>query len=397
MFNALNKILLITLCCTALIACRSHITEDEDKPKVGEAANPILLENGSLYQVAFQQFYQATDPRYDIMAVTIDRFAPSTTNIEPDKDDDDQTTNWLKYSQESWNESFQKWESMSAPLQQAHFQKTRPYREVRSSGLSPVLTTTNRPIYETIDDNIFERQLTVRFVWDFAPFNGTKTERNLYNDRLDDLEKLYGYTVLPHVNQWADIDREIVRFSQDAKIFAASRSVDKEATLIESVLTNNEYSLTPVQFAEGEASLDAALALYASTRLNYQFVLDYQEQYSIYISFDLVNETAQLYGTINGASIAEASLIFNNDRSLVEIDTQALTQAERAALHLPAYFNPVMIGPFESKYFYGKRYIKTTQQNRNLLEPMFFFNQTAKQDIEQTFKRWRIQDFNDRR
>ncbi len=391
---------IIILLCTVLIsACNRDDDEaSSESIKVSGPANEILQKEGSLHIFSVQKFEQASDSRDDIMLLTIDSFSPSVTNIEPEDEDDDQTLNRLKYKQLSWEELNLAWATIENPLQDSKYMKPRSYRVLEDGFLQAAKTILNRPIYETIDDNIFERQLAARFVWDFSRYGDVRAERDVFGDRLDDYENLYNYPVLPHVDIWADIEFDTVRFSDGALIYAASRSVALDTVVVESVFNNNGYTLSPTRIAAGMTNLNDALNSFpiGGNRLAYQFTVDYDQHHTLHISFDLANAKAQLFNTASGSQIAEADLIIDSTKPYAEIDTMALDSSLRATLNLPSYFNPVIIGPFEGAFFYGKRYIKTDAINRLLLQPVFFLNNPAKNDVENTFKRWRVQVENDR-
>lgn len=391
--------LIVFLLSTVLLsACNRNEEDTSDKIKVAGPANEILQKEGSLHIFKLQTFVQMPDSRDDIMLLTIDSFSPSTTNIEPEEDDDP-TLNRLKYKQLSWNEDYLSWAVFNDPLLDSKYQKIRSYR-VLDNGLlqAEVNTRLNSPIYETIDDNIFERQLATRFVWDFSRYGAIRSERDVSGDRIDDYKNLYNYLLLPYVDKWADIHLETIRFSEGATLYAASRSVAQDVVVVESVYNNNGFDLAPTRIAQGASSLNAALNTFpmGGNRLAYQFTVDYDQHHTLYMTFDTNLNKARLFTTVSGAPIADVDLIIDSSKPYIEIDTQMLSVSERQSLHLPSYFNPVIIGPFAGDFFYGKHYIKTDAANRLQLEPLFFLNTAAKNDVENTFKRWRQQVDNDR-
>lgn len=400
MFTRLKKYLvLLGISATlAVTGCNSgDETDDDQSVDVGKPANDILVEEGSLHIFRVQDFYQDNDDiDNDIMILTIDNFAPSSSTVEPDEDED-QTLNDLPYTQQSWKEDNISWASNSNPLLDSKYQKPRSYRVLKDNVLQAAPAgTLNKPVYETIDDNVFERQLGASFVWDFGNYGDNKSKQDVSNKKLEDYDTLYGYSVLPHISVWSDLDGQTApRFSEGAVIYAASRSVAYDAVVVEAVINGNDFDLAPTRIAAGSADLTAALALYpyGGSRLAYQFTVDYDKHYTVYMNFDTVLGKARLYDTSGGSTpVAEADLTLHADKPYAEIDTMALTSGERLLLNLPSYFNPVIIGPFDGAYFYGKHYVRTNETNRLLLEPVFFLNPEAKSDVEDVFKAWRNQE-----
>lgn len=395
--HILIALLIIT---TALSACKRRDLADEEKAKVKEPGRDILADNGTLHTFHLDEFlYDKTiDIRKEKTGFSFVNFSPSVTDEEPRFDDEDPTPNWLGYNEESWDEERLQWVSNENPLQLPPYSKTRPYRIIQNGQLQSITNGKyNRPIYENLEENIYERQLAVRFVWDFGSYGEVKTERDLSFDYIDSYETLYGFPFLSHVKTWSKLDYETRQFSQDAKVFAASRSVERDTYVIESVRQNNNYSLNPTQLQSDAESLTQALTPYrsADNLLEYRFIIDYIHEHSLWIRFDLDTQTAFLYDE-DKKEIAEASINFDNEQAIAEINTQALSLKQLQALNLPTYFNPIIAGPFNGEVYYGKFYPKTDEFNRLLLTPIFFLNNTAKTDIKNLISRWREQEHTDR-
>lgn len=398
MFKYLTLSLLIITTC--LSACKRRDLADEEKTKVNEPARDILADNGSLHIFQLDEFLydKAIDIRDEKMNFSFANFSPAATDEEPRFDDEDPTPNWLGYNEESWDEEHLQWVSNDNPHQLSPYNKTRPYRIISNGQLHSVINGKyNRPIYENHDENIFERQLGVRFVWDFGSYGEAKTEREISLDYIDKYENLYGFPWLREVKTWSNIDYQQPQFSNGAKVFAASRSVERDVYIIESVKQGNRYSLEPTLIQADADSLSDVLKAHknADSLLEYRFIIDYVYEHSLWMHFDLNSQTAFLYDE-NKEGIAKADLYFNDEQSVAEINTQALDKKDLQALHLPAYFNPIIAGPFNGEVYYGKFYPKTDEFNRLLLTPIFFLNSTAKSDIKRLIEDWRKQEHDDR-
>lgn len=394
----LTLFLILTL---SLSACKRNEFDDSDKVKVAGAAKEILEQAGALHLFSVDTFIfiPKTAIRNDVMQLHFDSFQPSASDEEPEKDEVI-TLNWLAYQQDRWDENDRQWRPHTTPL--LDYKDLSSYRLFADGQLGdPVSNIKNHPIYKTIDDNIFEQQLAVQFVWDFSAYGAIKKERSLTGDRLDKYETLYGYPLLPHVNTWSNIRINGGRpiFSTDATVFAASRSVARDVYVVEATWQGSKFSLDDTRFNNSAPSLSNALSLYpiGGARLEYRFTVDYNQHHVVYLNIDLANNLVEFYSTpTGGTKIADASLIIHSAESYAEINTEAMDNAKRAALNIPSYFNPIFVGPFGGEYFYGKHYIKTNEFNRLLLPPMFFLNSAAKQDIQSTFKTWREEEYNDR-
>lgn len=395
-----HLIIFLLIICTVISACkRRDLDEDDSKVKTKEPARDILAEHSSLHPFMLDEliYDKNMDIRDEKMEARFINFRPSATDEEPD-DDDDPTPNWLKYSEDFWDESHRAWGEISSPLQQGAYSKTRPYQLIVDGQLqAPVSSKHNRPIYENIEENIFERHLGVSFVWDFGSYGKVKTDRDISHDYIDQLETLYGFPLLEQVKTWSNIDYQSPRFSEGAQVLAATRSVAYHSYVIESLSFNNTFSLKPTELPHSDSNLENTLANYTSNSslLQYRFIIDYINEYEIYLQFDLNSDEALLYDA-DKQLIERTNLLWNNDRTLLEINTQALSHNVLEKLHLEPYFNPIVAGPFNGKYVYGKYYPKTDKYNRELLKPMFFFNSTAKNDIKRVIKDWRQQEHDDR-
>ena len=409
-----HRWLLVLVLGSVLSACNGGSDDEEDDDvSVARPANEILLEEGSLHRFHMRSFYRdSVDIDNDIMILDFDNFRPAASNVEPDEDDD-QTLNDLPYSKDSWNETTVSWASISNPLlADSTFQKIRSWRVLSNNNLWAPVQRLNQPIYETIDENVFERQLATRFVWDFGGYGDIRTDLDLSGDAIEDYQTLYGFDFLPYAQIWAESGGWVsdgdfdFRFSEGATVYGASRSVASDTLVVESVDNNGEFDLALTRFGQGLADIDTALAAYphAGARLAYRFTVDYSQHHIIYLSFDTALKTVRLYSDNSGGShIAETAYNEHPENSYIEIDTSALDSADRILLGLPAYFHPIITGPFTSDgsisadisqkaYYYGKRYIRTDELNRLALTPYFFMNNTAKEDIKRAFREWREQE-----
>lgn len=398
--------IIFLLALTCLNACKRRDLDDEEKAKVKEPGRDILAANGSLhiFQLGDFLFDRSIDIRKEKINASFANYTPSSTDEEPRFDDEDPTPNWLGYSEESWDEEHLTWSSNENPLQLSPYNKARPYRLIKNGQIQAELSDKyNRPIYENIDENIYERmfgswqQEGLRFVWDFGRYDEVKTERDLSLDYMDRYTTLYGYEFLPEVQIWSKLDHENLQFSQDAKVFAATRSVERDVYIIESLRVGNYYDLSPALISDNASSLGEILSHYqeGGQFLEYQFIIDYIEEYKLYLQFDSHRDIALLYDN-NKNFIAKAQLHIDSDRNLAVINTNNLTSKDLHTLNLPGYFYPIITGPFAGKVYYGKFYPKTTEENRTLLRPTFFLNSIAKDDIKTAIMRWRDQEHADR-
>ena len=131
------------------------------------------------------------------------------------------------------------------------------------------------------------------------------------------------------------------------------------------------------------------------------------------MQFNTTNKTAQIF-TSTGDSIAidpcpptspdnmdcqriNVPYIEHLNENYIEIDTSTLSQQRLKEYNLPGYFNPIIAGPFDTakRFYYGKRYIKTDSDNRIKISPMFLLNDTAKNNVENAFKDWREEMYQD--
>lgn len=388
--------------CTALAACHEDKLEDAEAldPYVDTPANPILAAEGSLHLFTFSTFTEdIADIRNDLMVLSFDNFTPSSSNIEPDKDED-KTQNDLGWTQTSWDEDTVKWLSIESPKSSIVFNKPRQYRVLKDNELSAPTTTLNQPIYEAIDENVYERQLAATFVWDLGNYTDEAGD-DVSGDKIADYESFYGFALLQHAAIWA----ENLYFSNGATIYGATRSVAADTLVIEGVDDNGIFTLSKTRFGTGLPDIETALQAYpqGSSRLEYRFTVDYATHSKIYMSFDTSNNKAYIYNTPSGTVYFEVPYIINTLDSYIELDTSILSESERIILGgLPTYFNPIIAGPYtddgsfssditDKSYFYGKHYVKTNEINRLKLSPIFFLNPTAKSDVENAFKNWRDQ------
>ena len=404
--KALHALLLATFIIVACGCNSSDEEEDEENVNVGGPANDILNEEGSLHLFKLHAFYQdAEEIYYDIMVLTFDNFRPAASNEEPDSDENP-SLNDLGYSRDSWNESGIAWVSNSNPLLYPPYIVLRSWRVLKDNQLSSPVQRLNRPVYEAVDDNIFEQQLATRFVWDFDDYGTISAERDLAGDSIEDYETVYGFDFLEKATIWADKpsfanpDDFDFRFSEGAKLFGASRSVAAEVLVVESVYNNGPFELAPTRFGLGKADIDAAISAYphGNDRLAYRFTVDYDQHRVIYMTFSLADDTVRFYNNRDDAFIAETDYTLESANSYIDMDTSALSESEREQLGLPAYFHPIITGPFAASdssdqyFYYGKRYIATDAVNRAMLKPMLFVNDTARKDIKQAFEQWREQE-----
>jgi hypothetical protein len=403
MKNLLSKTFVCAFLVSSLFISACHDEEDTDSdklnPYVDTPANPILTAEGSLHLFDISSFIQ--DPLNvdnDIMVLTFNNFTPATSNDEPDEDEND-TLNDLGWTQNDWNEDAPtNWLTISSPASSTLYQKTRQYRVLEDGLLSAAITTLNRPVYEAIDKNIYERQLGAVFVWDFGNYTDEAGE-DVSGEDMIDYENFYNFDLLDHVSIWA----ENAVFSSGAKIYGATRSIAADTLTVESVENNGNFSLSYTKFGTGQPDLESAIAIYPQygTRMEYRFTVDYATHSTVYITFDTATDMAYLWQTQGGSVVFSAPYTLHSNPSYLEIDTASLAEDERIILGgIPAYFNPVIIGPYtedgtasnnlaDKSYFYGKHYIKTNAVNRLNLSPIFFFNPIAKTDIQNTFKAWR--------
>lgn len=404
-YTSIKFITALLVLCAAVSSCRDS-EEDEDglNPYVQEPAYAILLREGSLHLLSVVTFYE--DPGNidnDLMVLHFDSFSPASTNVEPDEDkDEDKTLNDLGWIRSSWDEDSLTWKSNTNPKSSETYGKTRPYRLLTMGGLSAPVTALNQPIYEAVDENVYERQLAATFVWDFGSYTD-ETGEDISGEEIAEYESLNlgsnNYELLPYATIWG----ENVPFSSGAKIYGATRSVATDTLVIEAVEDLGSFSLTKTRFGTGIASIEDALSAYPQDvqRLEYRYTLDYSSYNKLYISFETSNDIAYVYNSASGSVYFEVPYTVHTDPSYIEIDTASLADDARIILGgLPTYFNPIIAGPYTSdgsysgnisnkSYFYGKHYIKTDAVNRLQLTPVFFLNNQAKTDVENTFRSWR--------
>jgi hypothetical protein len=394
-----------------LAGCNDDEIEEDDSdldPDVEVPAYPILEREKSLHLFSVEAFGQDPNIFADRMELFIDNFTEAASTEEPDEDkDEDLSRNDLGYTRLIWSEianeektallSPMLWYLDNAPLLDSRFTNNdRPYRILEKGVLSATYESDYKPLYEVIDDNIYERHQSVVFVWDFGGANGVESEEVVAGDELADWEsKTIGgtiYPILPHATIWGqDVD-----FTSGAMIIGGTRSVAREIIVIEAVRGDSGYSLTTARFATGDVAVDTVLESHnlASEPLDFRFSVDFFTQRLIHIQFDTVVKKAYLY-LANGAPLAdkvEVDYIAHPEEFWIELNTSALPKSALEGLGLPAYFHPVIAGPFGDTrdYYYGKRYIKTEGAARLKLDPVFFLNATAKKDVENAFREWRV-------
>lgn len=409
----MNKLSIVSALCfigiySVIAGCHDEEpVEDALDPYVENPAYNLLVSTGALYTFTFSSLIEdSNDIRNDIMVLNFDNFTPPSTNIEP-RPDDVQTTNDLGWKQSAWDEANRIWAVPSSPKSSSPYNKVRQYRLLNAdtNNLDAAITTLNNPTYEAINKNIYERQLGAVFVWDFGNYTQSKGE-NVSNKKMTDYETFYGFSLLPNVNKWGvtyttHLNR---RFSTNAIIYGATYSVAKDTLTVESVYDNGSYSLTKTKFGTGEADIETALLSYpqGSSRLEYGFTLNYTQNNKIYMSFDTASNIAYLYPTSTSSVEFSVPYTLHSNPDYVEINTSSLTESGRIILNnLPTYFYPIITGPFtengslssdpsQKSFFYGKHYVKTDALSRLKLQPVFMFNPTAKADIENAFKQWRL-------
>lgn len=401
-----SKRILALLFISSLFISACHDEDDSDSgklnPFVDTPANPILTDEGSLHLFKISSFIEdSVNVDNDVMVLTFDNFTPSSTSQEPDTDED-QTLNDLGWTQNDWDENTTNWLSVASPQSSSIYQKTRQYRILENNLLSAPHTQLNRPTYEAIDKNIYERQLGATFVWDLGNYTDD-SGKDVSGDQLVDYEFFtapgLSFDLLDQVSIWA----ENAVFSNGAKIYGGTRSIAADLLTVESVENSGNFSLTNTRFGTGQPDLETAILIYPENgaRLEYRFTVDYATHGKMYITFDTNNDLAYLWTTQSGNVFFSVPYTVHANPSYLEIDISSLDESIRNLLGgLPAYFNPVIIGPYtedgtasdniaDKSYFYGKHYIKTNAVNRLKLSPVFFFNSIAKADIQNTFKSWR--------
>ncbi len=413
-----------------LTACHDEDDEMEDDeiseldPAVGESAYPILEDEGSLHIFTVEKFIQHdtadTDGNIykDQMELTFDSFLPALSTEEPDIDDDENLSdNDLGYTQIYWYEESNedntalddyppRWKDRD-PLSDSKFlNNDREYLIVSDGEISDIYDSNYRPLYEVIDEEIYERHQSVVFVWDFDDIDFAsdtlESERDVSGDDLKDWERLFiyqGYDILPHASIWGEDDE----FSQGATIYGATRSIAKNIVVIEAVKknSNDNYSLSTARFHSGTDDIETWLGNNypadgdAGSHLEYLFTVDFFTHHFLYMQFDTINKEVQLFTTNTTIPDNRITVEYsvNTEEKYIEIYTSSLAKTTLDGLNLPAYFNPVIAGPFgdDNDYYYGKRYIETDYDQRLKLEPVFFLNSTAKSDVETAFQEWRIE------
>ena len=140
-----------------LNACKSSEDTNDEEVSVGRPAKEILATEGTLHVLSLREFTINTLADDDVMVLNMDNFAPSQTDIEPE-DDEDQTLNDVKYSRDNWADASISWVTNGNPLLELPYNQTRPYRVLEDGKFIPSPEGhLNKPVFETIDDNIFER------------------------------------------------------------------------------------------------------------------------------------------------------------------------------------------------------------------------------------------------
>ena len=397
---------LLLIFCLILGGCDNNDEDDDSiSSTFGEPAHPILEAEGSLHVFSLINFIDLTDVDDDIMTLQIENFTPATDTTEPDEDADDQTTNDLGFSVYNWDESnLVNWVTDSAPLvNDSIYQLNRPYRLFTNGDtLSAPINTLNQPIYEAIDDEVYERQLGVSFLWSMSDTEGEDIEGDDLDQYLTISINGRAWPVLEQADVWASDSDDV--FSEGSRLYSGVRIVTSDVYQIESVSqVDGSFSLDSVGFDFGVSSLTAMTANYQTTSLEYQYTLDYSTHRTIYIRFNPTTNEATVSST-DGSSDSTANYTVHSH--YLEIDTSSLDQTDLDTLGLPRYFNPIIVGPFtvsgstssdsaDNGYFYGKRYITSTTELAAQLEPIIFFNSTAINDIQQDFSDWRTEEHTD--
>lgn len=403
--NTFIPLLLLSLT-AGISGCKKNDDEqsDNDNAYVKEPAWPVLEEENSLSRFFFPDFNYdpSLQPKDDSFTVYFETFKPQS-NIEPDEDAIDQTTNDLLFEETVWDDAQIQWVTNSNILSSAQspFQKVRDYRILTEGNLQPKVIGKNLPIYEAIDDNetidgnenIFTQHLATEYIWDIGNFDDADDE-DLSGQEIQDYETSEdGYTLLPNASIWSDVDGTDSTFSDGATLYSASYSINNNIYVVEAVDDGNEeFSLTAAGITVSSATTLAELIseYQEPVRLEFKFTTDFLNHQTIYIGFDSATQTAHL-ATTSGAATADASVDYSVDATAltIEIDTQALDATTLEILTLEAFFNPIIVGPDNGSFYAGKHYIATTKDNREKLARIFFFNTIAAGNIQNTFEAWR--------
>lgn len=408
----------------SLSACNGSDEEETSSdldPNVKVPAMDILEAEGTLHIFTLQDF--DTDPTDDVPTrAFIANFSMPAVTYEPDEEDEDETLNDLGWTENKWVDSSRDWVLISNPELDTQFEDLREYRVLEDGNLQAPVAKLNQPTFEAIDENIYERYLGAIFVWDMDNLTD-KAGEDVSGEEIADYQDYEDYAILPEAEIWGDN----VDFSEGAVIYGATRSVAADVITVEAVGADGSFSLSPTHISsgDGEATIEDALAsfpLYGTTRLAYQFTLNYgttqltsykpnavryETNNTIYLTFDTNTLEVGLYTNSTGSSlVTTTSYTDYSTDGYIEIDTRSLDEGDRKLLGLPTYFNPVILGPFstdgsaltnttDNAYFYGKHYIKTTDSNRTSLDPVLFLNPTAKNDVMSAFESYQDERYDD--
>lgn len=424
LLKSLTILLTLFTLCFVINGCRDDDDEPEEEtsklhPDVDTPAYPILLEANSLHIFTVQDFFEdKINGTYgnifkDRMELFIDNFTPAQSTEEPDDDADILSSNDLGYTRSIWTEVSNSekdallyakaWEVDNLPLRDSRYtQNDREYRILTNGVLQQSRTSDYMPLYEVIDKNIYEKRQEVVFTWDFGGAADVDAKEDVSRDDIDDWETIFinrSYTILPYASIWGDD----YKFSEGAIIYGATRSIAKDILVIEAVYNNEgnnnkKFTIEKAKISSGANDITTALAPYssdnnASVHLNYQFTEDFFSHHSVFLQFDTLQKQAHLFTTNNASDSDKIKVpyIEHYDKSYIEIDLSSLTKSQLDGLNIPAYFNPIIAGPFgdDNDFYYGKHYIKTDDAQRLKLEPVFFLNNIAKNDVAQAFENWR--------
>ncbi|CAA0108895.1 Uncharacterised protein [BD1-7 clade bacterium] len=374
-----------------------------DAPR-GARTYPVLLQEGSLHTFNVIQFEENRQrPQDGVFILNTDNFTPARSPEPPPSNAPDQTTNHLGYSIDNWTDPSRQWLTNEAPFVGPVYSAFRPYRVLENANLrAPVNDRLNQPIYETQGGNVFEDQLATRFRWRLLSTSGGRIAgRPIRNYETLEIagERV---EILPDVPIWGRNGD----FGSDARLYPAYRSVDKDIFVVESTTTGSgptAFSLALTEFGFGETSLADALALFpeGGQRLTYRFTIDYLTNYTVYITFDAATQMASLFRVASGGEAIQVPYNVNNAGAFAEIDVTGLSDNQREEFGFQSYFNPIITGPFtrngsgsdnpeDKGFYYGKRYLQTTQDNESDLIPIVLYNPQAHADLERTFQQWRI-------
>lgn len=423
---------IFTLC--QMTACNSvDCDETPDDPEciddgsdidVEKEANTLLESINSFHQFTLQQPFSSTLDTSN--SAEIYSFTPAEDSSKQSENDaeDFPEANDLGLTVLAWLDDVRRWEVNNAPFSAigSIYNEDKSYFLIENGELSNLKTQHNHPTYEAVKKNIFERQLAVDFVWDLGDlhidgFGKIHSELDVSNKKISKLKNhpdTNKIEILPNADIWGDD----YHFDEGAIIYGGTRSVAEDKLIIESIKSNNSFNMTSPNFSNNHDSIDSALADYpdnspASTHLHYQFSVGYLINKEIYMQFNTTNKTAQIF-TSTGDSIdidpctptspdnmdcqrINVPYIEHLNENYIEIDTSTLSQQRLKEYNLPGYFNPIIAGPFDTakRFYYGKRYIKTDSDNRIKISPMFLLNDTAKNNVENAFKDWREEMYQD--